>query len=231
MLCRAQLLLVVFGLLRFGVGQTNGMAKHPAPQYGQPPQDLANALVQMARTSRVPLIAELVQPLPDASTSEGVSLDSETLNQLLQRAPGYEWKMEGKIAHFYNRKLRSAHYNFLNLKFPRFTIPPNLSDLKLWFPGRATGLLEGLTGEGGATTGFPDNKLASETLQRETLENVSPLQVLIHIANERPTFYVVLVFPTSVPTKHQAEHDVVWHWGSLSEKMKPLYTQFPRMKR
>ncbi len=37
------------------------------PQYGQPPEDLANALVQMARASHVPLIAELAGHSPGFS--------------------------------------------------------------------------------------------------------------------------------------------------------------------
>jgi hypothetical protein len=176
----------------------------------------------------VPLIAELSQPLPKIPTAEGVQLNSNTLDQLVKQAPGYQWKMEGKVVHFYNKKLSKAEFNFLNLKFPRFTIPPNLSDFKLWFPGRATGLLEGYTGEGGATTGFGDTQLEKEKLQRTTLENVTPREVLIHVANESPTFYAVLVFPSATPTKVGAEKHVSWNWGSLNEKLKPLYTQSVR---
>jgi hypothetical protein len=199
----------------------------PPPQYGQPPADLANALVQMARASHVPIIAELVWPLPKIPTAEGKPLNPGTLNELVKQAPGYEWKMEGKAIHFYNKKLRNARFNFLNLKFPRFTIPPDLSDLKLWLPGRAEGLLEGYTGEGGATSGFGDTLLGKQKLQRVTLENVTPLEVLVHVANESPTFYTVLVFPSAAPTKDEAEKRVVWQWGSLNEKLQPVYTQPP----
>jgi hypothetical protein len=200
--------------------------QHPAPQYGQPPEDLANALVQMARASHVPMVAELVWPLPSIPIAEGKPLNPDTLNELVKQSPGYEWKMEGKAVHFYNKKLRQARFNFLNLKIPRFTVPADLSMLKLWFPGQAIGLLEGYTAQGGATTGFGDTLLEKEKLQQVTLENVTPLEVLVHLANESPTFYTLLVFSSATPTKVEAKR-VVWQWGSLSEKLGPIYTQPP----
>jgi hypothetical protein len=209
-------------------GATGQGRPSPPPQYGQPPADLANALVQMARASHVPIIAELVWPPPTIPTTEGKPLNPQTLDDLVRQAPGYEWKMEGKAVHFYNKKLRQAQFNFLNFKLPRFTIPPNLSDLKLWLPGRAVGLLEGYTGEGGATSGFGDTRLEKEKLQQATLENVTPLEVLVRVANENPTFYTVLIFPSAEPTKKEAEKQVAWHWGSLNEKLTPLYALPPR---
>lgn len=197
------------------------------PQYGQPPEDLANALVQMARASHVPLIAELAWPLPGILSAEGKPLNPDTLNELVKQAPEYEWRMEGKAVHFYNSKLRHAAFNFLNITIPRFTIPPDLSTLKLWFPSQAEGLLEGYTEQGGMTTGFGDTLLQKEKLQQVTLENVTPLEVLVHVANESPTFYTILVFPSVAPTRNEAEKQVVWQWGSLNEKLQPVYTQPP----
>lgn len=215
--------LLVFGSCVIGLAQST--PHHPPPQYGQPPEDLANALVQMARASHVPLIAELVWPLPKVPTAEGVPLTPDRLNDLVKQSPGYEWKMEGKAVHFYNKKLRQARFNFLNFKMRQFSVPPDLSDLKLWFPGWAIGLLEGYPAEGGAISGFGDTLLEKEKLQQATLVDVTPLEALVHVANESPTFYTVLVFPSAAPTKNDAEKRVVWQWGSLNEKLQPVYTQ------
>ncbi len=223
----------IFALLVCGsciVGFAQSSPRPSLPQYGQPPEDLANALVQMARASHTPLIAELVWPVPKIPTAEGVPLSPDRLNEIVKQAPGYEWKMEGKAVHFYNRQLRQARFNFINLEFPRYVIPPDLSELKLWFPGQAEGLLEGYTG-GGMTTGFGDLLLAKEKLQTTTLEKVTPLEVLIHVANESPTFYTVLVFPDAAPTKREAEGRIVWQWGSLNEKVRPLYVESPASTR
>jgi hypothetical protein len=217
----------IVGLLVLGSCFASAQTKppQPAPEYGQPPADLANALVQMAKNSHVPLIAELVWPLPNVSPPGGTPANEEALNRLVQAAPGYDWKFEGKALHFYNKRLHDAKFNFLNCKFPRFTIPPNLSDLKLWFPPRSIGLLEGYTGEGGAISGFRDESLGKQSLQRAVLENVTPLQVLFHVADESPTFYTVLVFPSAHPSRSDAENRVNWQWGSLSEPQKPIYAQ------
>jgi hypothetical protein len=220
----ALLLALLLTFITFASGQRTPAHKLPPPQSG-PPQDLANSLVQMARASHVALIAELVQPMPSVPTSEGKPLNSQSLNQLLQLAPGYEWKMEGKTVHFYNKKLRQARFNFLNLKFPRFTVPPNLNDFHLFFPGSAMGLLEGYTGEGGVSGGLGNALLEEETLKSETLLNVTPLEVLLHLADESPKFYAVVVFPNAAPKKIEAEKQVIWHIGSLKEKLQPIFTQ------
>lgn len=189
------------------------------------PNDLANALVQMARRSRTPLVAELAQPLPKITTFNGAAMTPDALDQLVKVAPGYAWRMEGKTVYFYCSELRNAKYNFLNLTFPRFTIPANVSDFKLWFPARAVGLLEGHTAEGAAISGFGDSLLSKQPLQQATLENVTPLQALFHVANESPTFYSVLVFPSAAPSRSDAEKHVSWNWGSLNEPPKPIYIQ------
>jgi hypothetical protein len=200
-------------------------AKHKPVQYGPTPSDLANALVQMARNSQVPVVAELVWPLPQVSAGESNPLTEQTLNQLVKQAPDYEWRMNGKVLHFYNKKLRAARFNFLNFNFPRFTVPSNLSEFKLWFPTRAIGLLQGYTDEGAAISGFPDAMFQKHPLQTVTLSDVSALEVLLHVANETPVFYTVLTFPSASPTKDDAEKRVNWQWGGLKEESKPIYAQ------
>lgn len=76
-------------------------------------------------------------------------------------------------------------------------------------------------------TGFGDTLLEKEKLHRATLENVTPLEILVHVAEDSPSFYTILVFPSAEPTKNEAEKQVVWHWGSLNEKLTPLYALPP----
>ncbi len=160
-------------------------------------------------------------------TTDGVGLTPDSLSELVRQAPEYRWEMRGKVVHFYSYNLRHAPLNFMNLKFQEYSLPPTLSDLKLWFPGQATGLLEGYSGSGGMTTGFGDPLLEKEKLDPTILRNVTPLDVLFYVANETPTFYTLLVFPQSAPSKKEAEDGVVWRWGSLNEKLKPIYLQPP----
>lgn len=188
-------------------------------------QDLANALVEMARTSRTPLIAELVWPLPMVPAAKDLPLDPEHLNSLLRYAPGYKWEVNGRIVYFYNSKLQRARFNFLKLKFPLFTMSPNLSQLKLWLPPRAVGLLEGYTSEGAVITGLGDPQLEKESLPNVTLHDVTPLDVLMTAAKDSPSFYSLIIFPSATPTRSQAEKQVNWQWGGLAEKPHPIYAQ------
>lgn len=220
---------VIFAWMFLGwpnhLGQAEAQQK--TAQYGPVPADLANALVQMAHESQVPLVAELVWPLPHVHSADGTPVTKQTLDQLVEQAPDYEWSMEGRVLHFYNKKLRQARFNFLNCNFTRFTVPPNLSEFKLWFPTRAIGLLEGFTGDGAAISGFPEAQFQKQSLQPATLDNVSALRVLLDVANEAPMFYTLLTFPSGAPTKEEAKGKVNWQWGSLDEGLKPIYTQPP----
>jgi hypothetical protein len=43
-----------------------------------------------------------------------VPLTPEKLNERVRQASGYDWKMEGKAVHFYNKKLRQARESELD---------------------------------------------------------------------------------------------------------------------
>ena len=201
---------------------SNALATSPPPLAQQ---DLANALVEMARTSRTPLIAELAWPLPMVPSAKGLPLDPEHLDSLLRYAPGYKWEVFGRLVYFYNSKLQRARFNFLKLKFPLFTMSPNLSQLKLWLPPRAVGLLEGYNSEGAVMTGLGDAQLEKDSLPKVTLHDVTPVDVLMTAAKDSPTFYSLIIFPSATPTRSQAEKQVNWQWGSLADKPHHIYAQ------
>ena len=191
--------------------------------------DLANALAQIACLSHLPLIAELAQPLPGIQIAEGSHSAQYLLQEVVRQAPGYQWGVEGKVVDFYSRRLRRARFNFLNLKFPRFPMPPNLSELKLTFPTLELGLLDGVSGGGIAISGFGDAYLRENALQQVSLENVTGREILLRAANQSPTFFSMIVFPNPEPTKTQAKQEVNtnWFWQSFKEPFTMLYVQKP----
>lgn len=192
--------------------------------------NLADALYQVAWLAHVPLIAELAQPLPSVEISQGTYIVKDLLQTLARQAPAYEWRSEGKAVHFYNSRLAAAKFNFLNLRFPRFTMPGNLSDLKLTFPTREYALLQGSTGESIIIEGFGDPLLERNTLSAAVLENITGREILFRAANERPTFVSIVVFPNDDPTKKQVEVDMNrnWFWRALSSpRPVPFYVDPP----
>jgi hypothetical protein len=193
--------------------------------------DLANALVRVALLSHVPIIAELAQPVPAVDLSQGTYIVKDLLDGIARQSPGYEWRVEGRAVHFYSRRTKDAKSNFLNLRFPEFTMPGSLSDLKLMFPGREYALFEGSPGGSMIIEGFGDPVLKGDTLQATPLENVTGREILFRAANERPTFATVLIFPNDDPTKKQVEMDMNrnWFWQALSAPSPaPLYVDPPK---
>lgn len=214
---------LALGLCRLGVAQSNTskMVGH-----GQLSGNLADALAQIAWISHTPMLAELAQPLPKIQIHEGSHSVQALLQETIRQAPGYQWEVDGEVIHFYHRKLAQAQFNFLKLKFPHYLMPPNLSELKLTFPTLEIGLLRGSSERGYAISGFGDKTFEKEPLQQVTLENVSAREILLRAANERPSFFTVIVFPNSQPTKVQAERvGTNWFWQSFKEPLQPLYTQ------
>lgn len=192
--------------------------------------NLADALAQVAWLSHVPMIGELAQPLPRIQLTEGVYPAKDLLREIARQAPSYQWETEGRVIHFYSTQLREAKFNFLNWSFPRFIMPPNISDLKLTFSTREFGLLHGYTGTGIATTGFGDALLGKDLLRPVTLDHVTGREILFRVANESPTFFTIIVFPNGDPTKEQMASDVdlSWFWESLKGHPEPLYVQPPK---
>lgn len=190
--------------------------------------DLANTLARVAWLSHLPMVAELAQPLPKIEIVHGTYIVKELLQEIARQAPEYQWESEGKVIHFYNRKLKDAKFNFLSMTFPEFTMPRNVSELKLTFPQRENGLLQGFSGGGMLITGFGDANLEKDTLEPAMLKNVTGRDILLRAANERPTFLSIVVFPNAEPTKEQMEKDMNrnWFWQALKDqKAGPLYIQ------
>lgn len=190
--------------------------------------DLADVLAQVAWLSKSPMLAEIAQPLPRVEIARGTYVIKDLLQELVRQAPGYRWDVEGRVIYFYNQKLRESKNNFLNLKFPEFAMPDNVSELKLTFPQREHGLLQGSSGTGILITGFGDPALAKDLLDPATLKNVNGREILLKAANERPTFFTIVVFPNSNPTQAEMEKDINrnWFWQALSSpKPRPLYVQ------
>ncbi|HET7890438.1 MAG TPA: hypothetical protein VFL34_02895 [Candidatus Sulfotelmatobacter sp.] len=191
--------------------------------------NLAEALAEVAWRSHLPLIAELAQPLPRIEIPEGTYVVKDLVQGIIRQSPAYRWESDGRAIHVYDTKLRGARFNFLNLKFERFIMPPNVSEFELTFPTLESGRLQGMLG-GSAISGFGDPSLQEYSLPPATLENLTGREILVRVANESPTFLTVIVFPSENPTKRQMEQDINqnWFWQSLRQKnLQPLYVRPP----
>jgi hypothetical protein len=98
--------------------------------------NLAELLRFVAEQYRVPMVAELVNPLPSQLVIEsGQDTAIGLLQKVLTQVPGYRYEVtNGQIIHFYARDVVNAKGNLLNIGIKHFTMPNNLSDFKLLLP-------------------------------------------------------------------------------------------------
>jgi hypothetical protein len=105
-----------------------------ALKHGEIRGNLAEALTQFAYSTKTPTIGELAQPLASIHVPEGVHSPEDMVRELARQAPGYRWESRGKVMLFYREDLERNALNILNLKFERFTMPNNVSQLKYALP-------------------------------------------------------------------------------------------------
>lgn len=186
----------------------------------------------IAQRYQLPIVAELCQPLPSRlRIAEGRDTARQLLYQLIEHVPAYQLETQrGDVVHFYCTEVLHASANFLNLEFQQFTMPPNVSELKLLLPAKLNGLRNGLAGNGLVTSGFGVPELQKQSLTRTELTNISAREILIRAAEETHGFYTIIVFPNSslppdVFANYAFQH---WFWGPLSVQQKePIYVQPP----
>lgn len=187
----------------------------------------------IAQRYHLPLVAELCQPLPNHfSIPEERDTARELLFKMTAQAPAYQFDtLRGDGVHFYCTEVLHAGANFLNLTFQQFTMPSNVSELKLFLPAKLNGLRNGLDGSGLVTSGFGVPELQKQRLSPEELKNVSGRDILMRAAEETRGFYTIVVFPSSslpsdVFANYAFQH---WFWGPLGTvpEEEPIYVQPP----
>jgi hypothetical protein len=183
--------------------------------------DFVNLLLAVARTYRIPLIAELSEPLPkDITIPSGTHNASQILDILMQTVHGYSWQQVGAVARIYQADLATAPGNFLNYKVKKFQFPQTVSDLKLILPNILSSVTQSTPGSGGVVTGFRSKELSGDKLPPKVLRNTTGREILLQAANLSPHFAAVIVFPSPHPKRQgQSDRDYAtrnWFWASLS---------------
>jgi hypothetical protein len=185
-----------------------------ALKHGEIRGNLAEALTQFAYSTKTPTIGELAQPLASIHVPEGVHSPEDMVRELARQAPGYRWESRGKVIFFYREDLERNALNILNLKFERFTMPNNVSQLKYALPNMETALLDRTSEKGILLTGFGDTELEKDTLKGEVMEGVNGREILVRAANQNPTFSVILVYAKGTLRTKSASKEVEWLWPS-----------------
>ncbi|OLB83780.1 MAG: hypothetical protein AUI17_07970 [Acidobacteriales bacterium 13_2_20CM_2_55_5] len=200
-------------------------------------ENLAELLRFVAEQYRVPIVAELVNPVPSHLVIEsGQDTAIGLLGNVLKQLPGYKYEVtNGQIIHFYAKHVVNAKGNLLNIRIKHFTMPNNLSDFKLLLPAAINSSRKGLPTSGAVISGFPSSEMEKEKLQtRGELTAVSGRDLLMAVAEETRGFYTIIVLQdqncrTDTCFDYANDH---WFWGPLTATVShdPIYIQQPRLR-
>jgi hypothetical protein len=197
--------------------------------------NLAEVLRFIAQEYHVPVIAELIYPVPARVVIEpGKDSAIDLLKQVVNQVPRYSYTIaDCGLIHVYEKDLLNARGNILNIQMKTFSMPANVSDLKLVLPGAISGAKRGLPSGGVVISGFPSQEMERQHLVPRELTNVTGRDVLISAASESLNFYSIIVFAKRNCTSetcfsYATQH---WFWGPVSGESKPspIYVQTPRL--
>ena len=200
-------------------------------------ENLAELLRFVAEQYRVPIVAELVNPVPSHLVIEsGQDTAIGLLGNVLKQLPGYKYEVtNGQIIHFYAKDVVNAKGNLLNIRIKHFTMPNNLSDFKLLLPAAINSSRKGLPPSGAVISGFPSSEMEKEKLQtRGELTAVSGRDLLMAVAEETRGFYTIIVLQDQncrTDTCFDYANEL-WFWGALTARVShdPIYIQQPRLR-
>jgi hypothetical protein len=198
--------------------------------------NLAELLRFVAEQYQVPVVAELVNPVPGQLIIEsGQDTAIGLLGKVLKQVPRYKYEViNGQIIHFHEKDVVNAKGNLLNVDIKHFTMPNNLSDFKLLLPAAINSARKGLPTSGAVISGFPSSEMEKERLQARELTGVSGRDLLIAVAEETRGFYTIVVLQdqncrTDACFDYANQH---WFWGPLTGTVSQdrIYIQQPRLR-
>jgi hypothetical protein len=202
-------------------------------QHGPSSGNLAELLRFVAQNYKVPLIAELANPIPQRVVLDsGQDTLSQVLDKLLTQAPNYTAEIVGgNVVHFYRRDVLDARGNLLTIRIQHFAMPANLSDFKLLLPATISNARQGLPAGGAVISGFPSTEMEKAHLSERVVDNVCGRELLLRAAQETHAFYTIVVFEDPKCTSDHCfdyanQH---WFWGLLNGALNeaPIYIQAP----
>lgn len=177
---------------------------------GTLPQDL----LLVGQTFHVPVLAEMVDPLPSdlSITISSSSKAYDVLATLVAQCPGYILVREKDGFVVAQKDLFRDPANPMNEVVRDFAVPNNLSDFRLYLSAAVGNAEQGIQGTGGVLTGPVSRESASVPLKEETLHNRTAREILLHVAGEVGNMFSAFVVPSAHPHEQMVNHTSLQAW-------------------
>ncbi len=203
----------VFSILSVMVlSASNAEAQGPPKQATG--QFLSEALLTVARTYHVSVLAEVAEPMPTGIVLDGRA--GATLRQVLEgvrrQCPGYRFEITHGTVIFGNVNLLKDPNNPMNQTLAQYTIPEDLSEFKLTFPGAVRSAQEHQQSVGGLVVGMGLPRELNPSLSKEVVQEVTARAILLKVAGEVGNLYSLLIFPSEHPTRKEMTDGGFFGW-------------------
>jgi len=187
--------------------------------------DLANTLVSIATEYTVPIVAELTATEdPKVDITVGKATARQLLNSLVAKSPGYVWKEQAGVVHFYNKTIVNVPAHPLNFKLKSFQLPENVSQLKIFLPARLHNAAQGFQEGSAAISAFPSTELEQQKLPSKIFRDATGRDILLAAAASQPQFSSIIVLPNSHPqgAKDLEYANRHWFWFAMTTQDHPV---------
>jgi len=175
---------------------------------------LPQALLLVGQTFHVPVLAEMVDPLPSdlSITLSPSSKASAVLAALVVQCPGYIVVREKDGFIVVQKDLFGDPANPMNEVVRDFAVPNNLGDFRLYFSASVGNAEQGIQGIGGVLSGPVLHEGVSVPLKVETLHNQTAREILLHVAGEVGNLFSAFVVPSAHPHEQMVNHTSLQAW-------------------
>jgi hypothetical protein len=183
----------------------------------------------IATSYKVPLLAEVVAPVPDVQIPAGSHTARKLLDYVVSRLPGYAWDDDQGIANIFEVDVRKAAGNILNLPVHYFMVPPNVWEfnaefrLCLWNIAKQQGCSGGVIDE----VGQPE--LRKEALGVGSFHDAPAGTILRTVLRENGRFHVLMAYSSRRPKLGDSFVFENWYTQSLvPDEPLPIWIQIPK---
>ena len=175
---------------------------------------LPQALLLVDQTFRVPVLAEMVDPIPSnlSVTIRPSRKVSAVLSTIVAQCPGYILVTEKEGFIVAQKDLFNDPTNPMNEMVRDFMVPSNLRDFRLYFSTAVGNAQQGIQGIGGVLSGPALPADLSVPLKNEMLHNQTAREILLHVAGEVGSFFSAFVLPSAHPHQQMADHTSLQAW-------------------
>ena len=191
---------------------------------------LSQALLLVDQTFHVPVLGEIVDPIPSNISLNLSSANTApaALKTIVAQCPGYLLVRTDRAFVVAQKELFEDPANPMNEVLRDFEMPNDLGLFKLRFPNDVAKAHQGMHGFGYILNGAGLPQNLSPLLKEEVLHSETAREILLHVANEVGNLFSILILPSSHPIEQMLTNTWFRAWEIAGGPGMTTYTTWLR---